>query len=170
MTKTSAPPAAAEPAADAALYPPLAFRFSVSLNNSRHPLDSSFQEVSGIGSQMETIAVVEGGENRFVHQLPKSMKAQRAVLKRGIAPAGSPLVVWCRSVLDGGLAERIKTSTVLVSLCDAKQKPVRSWALVDAWPAQWDVEAFGAMRNEVAIEKIELCYAFAVRANESGAT
>ncbi len=149
-----------------ALYPPAAFRFSVRLLNCRNALDSAFQEVSGIGAQMETITVVEGGENRFVHQLPKSMKAQRAVLKRGIAPADSGLADWCRSVLQGGLGKRIETAAVLVDLLDENQQPLRSWTLVDAWPAQWDVEPFSAQRNELAIEKIELCYALAIRSDK----
>ncbi len=151
-----------------AFHPPVAFHFSVRLLNCNHHLDSAFQEVSGIGAQMETITLTEGGENRFVHQLPKGMKAQRAVLKRGVAPADSALVRWCRQVLQGGLGKRIETTTVLVHLQDEKHNPLRSWALVDAWPAQWDVEAFSANRNEVALEKIELCYAFAIRSDKAG--
>lgn len=156
--------------ADAAgrFYPPVAFQFSVRLLNCGHPLDAAFQEVSGIGSQMETITLAEGGENRFVHQLPKGMKAQRAVLKRGIAPTDSTLVQWCQKVLQGGLGKRIETTTVLVNLQDENHAPLRSWALVDAWPAQWDVEPFSAQRNEVALEKIELCYAYAIRSDKAG--
>ena len=158
-------PARAKP--DAAFYPPAAFHFSVRLLNCKHPLDSAFQEVSGISSQMETITVVEGGENRFVHQLPKAMKARRAVLKRGIAPADSPLVQWCKRVLEGGLGNRIEPAIVLVELlAQGNQRALRSWTLVDAWPAQWDVEPFAAQRNEVALEKIELCYAFATRTDK----
>lgn len=149
-----------------AFYPPAAFNFSVRLLNCNHALDSAFQEVSGISSQMETVTLVEGGENRFVHQLPKSMKASRAVLKRGIAPASSLLVGWCKDVLEGGLGKRIEPATLLVNLCDASGHPVRSWALYEAWPAQWDVEAFSAQRNEVAVEKIEFCYAYATRRDE----
>lgn len=143
--------------------PPVAFHFSVRLLNCRQPIDSAFSEVSGIGSQIEFETVVEGGETRFVHQLPKGRKAQKATLKRGIAPANSDLIRWCAKVLQGGLGKPIEPTTVLVHLQDAEHNPLCSWALLNAWPVSWEVDPFAASRNEVAIEKIELCYALAQR-------
>jgi phage tail-like protein len=145
------------------LYPPVAFHFAVRFGDGRGGFDAAFQEVSGIAAQMELDSLVEGGENRFVHQLPKAMKAQRLVLKRGVATLESELVRWCRSVFDGGLALKIQPRVVHVELRNAKGQPMRQWSMANAWPVQWDTQPFGAQKNEVAIEKIELAYAYAER-------
>ena len=58
------------------------------------PDDNSFLEVSGLSPEMELDSVHEGGENRFVHQLPKGVKYPKLVLKRGIADSESPLVAF----------------------------------------------------------------------------
>jgi phage tail-like protein len=62
-------------------YPPAAFYFTVTFGNGVQVPDASFSEVSGISLEMETEAVVEGGENRFVHQLPKGIKHPNLELK-----------------------------------------------------------------------------------------
>jgi phage tail-like protein len=76
------------------LYPPSAFYFKVVFEGSSDGVDSSFQDVSGISSEMSTEDVSEGGENRFIHKLPTAIKQSNLELKRGIAPTSSPLVVW----------------------------------------------------------------------------
>jgi hypothetical protein len=47
-------------------YPLPAFYFKVTFS-AKGDEDAAFQEVSGIGSQIETEPYAEGGENRFVH-------------------------------------------------------------------------------------------------------
>ena len=85
-------------------YPPAAFHFAVAFGTQSQNIDASFREVSGIGPEMETEPLNEGGENRYVLQLPKAVKHPRLVLKRGIAPRNSPLVQWCQQTLEQGLA------------------------------------------------------------------
>jgi len=146
-----------------------AFYFRVSFENKKglfgalFPSDTSFLEVSGIGTEMQVDPYTEGGENRFVHQLPKGSKASKLVLKRGIAAMKSPLVVWCRSVLEGGFVEPIKPQQLSVSLLNEHGLPVRSWSFVNAYPVSWQVEDFKSDKNELAIEKIELSYNYVNR-------
>jgi len=144
-------------------YPPAAFYFTVAFGTAARDADCSFQEVSGIGSEMETETVVEGGENRFVYQLPKAVKHQRLVLKRGVAPFKSRLVTWCREVLEGDLAKPLGTQRLQVHLLDERGEPLRSWSFENAYPVKWDVEPFQSNRNEVALEKVELTYLYAKR-------
>ena len=89
-----------------------AFYFKVAFAATAGMSDTSFQEVSGIGSEMETEPYVEGGENRYVHQLPKSVKHPKLVLKRGIATMTSPLVLWCRSIFEGDFTEQALVSDI----------------------------------------------------------
>ncbi|TVQ36092.1 MAG: phage tail protein [Geminicoccaceae bacterium] len=125
--------------------------------------DTAFQEVDGMAVKREVETVVEGGENRFAHRLPKIAEAPNLILKRAITDRNSPLVSWCREVLEGDLAQPIRPQSLDVHLLDAAGEPLCTWSIVNAFPVQWVVESFGALKNEVAIERIELAYAYVNR-------
>lgn len=144
-------------------YPPVAFYFSVNLDTRMRDADCSFREVSGIAAEMDLESVVEGGENRFVHQLPKAVKHPRLVLKRGIAPLSSRLLKWCKAVLEGDLSQPLGTRQMWVSLLDAQGAPLRSWSFENVFPVKWEVEPFQSSKNEVALEKVELSYLLSKR-------
>jgi len=144
-------------------YQPSAFYFKVAFAATAGMADTSFQEVSGIGSEIETEPYSEGGENRYVHQLPKSVKHPKLVLKRGIAKMTSPLVVWCRTVFEGDFAAPIVPMPMMVYLMDENKVPIRAWSFANAFPVNWEVENFNSTKNEVAIEKIELNYNYSNR-------
>lgn len=141
----------------------VAFHFALEFTPGGPGVDAAFQEASGIGAEMETEAYREGGENRFVYQLPKGVKNPRLALKRGVAPMASPLVAWCRKTLEGGLVERIETRQVHLSLLDREGQALRKWAFASAYPVQWSVDELRSNKNELALEKIELVYAEATR-------
>lgn len=143
-------------------YPIPAFYFAVAFSE-KSDEDAAFQEVSGIGARMETESYAEGGENRFVYQLPKAVQHSKLVLKRGIAPEGSALVAWCKAVLENGLVEPIKPRLVHVMLLNEKGEPARKWSFAQAYPVNWEVESFNSTGNQVAIEKIELEYGYSQR-------
>lgn len=142
---------------------PVAFQFTVSLGAIPSGPDSSFQEVSGLEQAMEVEDLPEGGENRFVHQLPKGVKQKKLVLKRGVASLTSPLIIWCKATLEGGLSTSIQTAPLLVSLLDASSLPVRTWLFNSAYPVRWDIDAFNSTKNDVAVETIELAYQYMQR-------
>ncbi|MCB1947904.1 phage tail protein [Nitrosomonas sp.] len=145
------------------LYPPSAFYFKVMFGGTHENTDTSFQEVSGIVSEMEIETVVEGGENRFVHQLPKGIKHPNLELKRGIAPKDSPLVKWCIAVMEGDFVSAIETQAIRVFLMNENKTPIRGWLFDSAYPVKWEIESFGSTKNEVAIEKIVLNYNYSKR-------
>jgi len=144
-------------------YPPAAFYFVVRFTAGWGRGDASFQEASGIGPEMEIESYREGGENRFLHSLPKGVKHPKLSLKRGVAAYQSQLVQWCRSVLEGGLAQPITTRDVTLYLLDQFGAPLRGWSFRNAFPSNWSVDAFAAQKNGVAIEKVDLVYAASVR-------
>ena len=143
--------------------PPAAFYFTVTFGTQPQDADSSFREVSGIAPEMETEAVVEGGENRYVLALPKAVKHPKLVLKRGIAPNSSRLLMWCQAALEGGLNRPIFPKQIHLFLLDGLGRPLRAWSFDNAYPVKLEVEAFNSTKNEVALEKIELSYAFSTR-------
>jgi len=144
------------------LYPPSAFYFKLVFAATPEQ-DTSFQEVSGIGSEIDFQETVEGGENRFVHRLPKGVKHPLLSLKRGIADINSPLVKWCIAVLEGEFAKPIEPREVKVYLLDENHDPLRGWSFANAYPVKWEIDSFNSTKNEVAIETIDLSYNYSNR-------
>lgn len=143
-------------------YPLPAFYFKVTFSE-KEDEDAAFQEISGISAQIETEPYSEGGENRFIYQLPKPVKHPKLVLKRGISPATSPLVTWCQSVFQDGFNAPIQPKLLHVYLLDAEGQAACKWSFADAYPVNWEVESFNATKNQVAIEKIEIAYSYSQR-------
>ena len=144
-------------------YPPPAFHFNVVFAATAGMSDTSFQEVSGIGAEVETEEVPEGGENRYVHRLPVRVKHPQLVLKRGIATITSPLVMWCKSVMEADFILPVVPMPLLVFLLDEHGLPMRSWSFANAYPVKWEVDSFNSTKNEVAIESLELSYTYSNR-------
>ena len=145
------------------VYPPSAFYFKVAFAATLGLTDTSFQEVSGMSAEVDTETVVEGGENRYVHTLPKGVKHPYLELKRGIAPMTSPLVIWCRSVFEMDFITPVVAQPIVVQLLDASKLPIRAWSFANAYPVKWEIENFNSTKNEVAIEKIVLSYTYSNR-------
>lgn len=139
-------------------WPLPAFHFQVLFDN---PLfmafDTSFQEVSGLESQIETEEYREGGGNHFVYHLPKGAKYSNLILKRGIANRASRIVGWCVDTFDKDFSA-IDRRDLSVMLLDEHGLPVRTWRFNGTYPVRWKVDNFHSTKNEVAIEEIELCY------------
>ncbi|UXH79425.1 phage tail protein [Roseateles amylovorans] len=138
---------------------PYAFYFAVAIGKTNaRDIEASFQEVGGLSVEMDIETVVEGGRNESVHQLPKPVKYPRLTLKRGVAELKSPLVQWCKNVLEGALAKRIETQPLTVRLMDREGQPLRIWAFTDAFPVKWEVDGLESTGNKLALERIELVH------------
>jgi phage tail-like protein len=154
--KGPAPPGATEASG---IVMPVAFHFAVSLSGPGvDASDTAFREVSGLDMEYDVEEVREGGQNAFVHRLPKGRKQGNLKCIRGIAVEGDPLLDWCRAVLEGELIEEIKTATIVVKLLDPDHAPVAAWSAESCWPVKWQVDGFDAMKNELAIETVEFAY------------
>ncbi|MEZ4827096.1 MAG: phage tail protein [Bacteroidia bacterium] len=139
-------------------YPPVGFHFSVVFQLVPSvPGDIKFQEVSGLSVDMEMESYVEGGENRFTHQLPTRTRFSDLILKRGIAPVSSGVFLWARNAIE--LFE-FQPANLTVSLLNDKHAPVASWYVVNAIPRRWEVSAFNAEQSSVVIETMTLSYQY----------
>jgi phage tail-like protein len=145
------------------LETPVAFQFKVIFTATAGLTDTSFQDISGLDVSMEGEKITEGGENRFEHFLPTPAKHPNLVLTRAIAPLTSPLVIWCKSILEGDLSTPIVAMPMQILLTDKNGLPVRIWSISHAMPVAWKVGALNSTKNEVAIETIELAYNYATR-------
>jgi phage tail-like protein len=150
-------------------YPPPKFYFSVSLLGSGTALaaltaiDSSFQEISGIEVEFGVEEVAEGGENRFVHRLPKQAKYPPLVLKRGIVTKDSMLGAWVELTLASPLSLPIIPQNLLVTLLGPNGDPLVAWGFSNAWPLKWKTASLNSTENEVLTESLEFSYNYFIR-------
>jgi phage tail-like protein len=140
------------------VYPPVAFYFKVSFPGSSEINDTSFKEVSGISIEIETEAIEEGGENRFVHQLPKRAKHGNLVLKRGLTTSSSELFKWVKENIEGDYSALFTTKSIQIDLLGANGDSLNSWICANAYPVKWEIDSFDSTKNDVVIETIEFAY------------
>jgi phage tail-like protein len=152
-----------------AYYPPPGFYFTVSVIGSGTAaaaltaIDSSFQEVSGIESEFGVEEVAEGGENRFVHRLPKQAKYPPLVLKRGIVTMDSVLGEWVGATIGSTLSLPVITQNLLVMLLGPTGDPLVAWGFSNAYPLKWKTRPLNSTENSVLTESLEFSYNYFVR-------
>ena len=152
-------------------YSPAAFSFAISFrDDGAEAIDGAFQEVSGLDNERQVHDLEEGGENRFVHAFPGSIKHSNLVLKRGQLATTSRLFAWCRQTFEGGLAQAIQPQNISVSLLVEKATSVLTWEVRRAWPVKWSIESFSGSADRVAIETLEFAYESIVRQVHRGLT
>ncbi|WP_109832607.1 phage tail protein [Reichenbachiella versicolor] len=120
--------------------------------------DTSFQEISGISSQLAVEEYKEGGRNGFVHHLPSHVKHSNLVLKRGITSKFSELSTWCMTTMKSGLAIPVELKQVYIQLLDDSNSPVLSWIFANAYPVKWEYSALDAQKGDIFIQTVELCH------------
>lgn len=128
-------------------------------------VDASFQEVSGLESQFNVEEVAEGGENRFVHRLPRNTKYSNLVLKRGAVDKLSFLAEWFGQTIGSSLTLPIVPLNVLVLLLNADGWPVVTWFFVNAYPVRWELGPLDSLDNKILTERLELSYNYFQRLN-----
>lgn len=135
-------------------YPPVGFHFLVKFEDFAEEIDTYFQEVSGLSVSVNTEEYVEGGENRFVHQLPKGTSYDNLVLKRGVIK-NSKILQWCKEAIEN---LQFEPKNLLVSLLNEDHSELCSWNVVHAYPVKWTFTGLNAESSEFLIETMELNY------------
>lgn len=139
-------------------YPQTGFHFSVVFELfPQLPIDIKFQEVSGLNATMDMEPFKEGGENRFIHQLPVRTSYSELVLKRGKFLTASGVLHWCTNAFENF---EFKPTNILISLLDENHLPLYNWYVVNAIPKRLEVSAFSADRSEVVVETFALQYQY----------
>jgi phage tail-like protein len=155
-------------------YPPPGFYFRVTVLGAGAAVaeltgvDASFQEISGIDVRFDVEEVVEGGENRFVHRLPKAARYEDLVLKRGVVTRDSFFAEWVGFTIGSSLSLPIATQNLLVTLQDGDGWPVVAWAFVNAYPLRWETAPMDSMANQVLTETMTFSYNYFERLTLGG--
>src|SRR5688572_14064639 len=134
-----------------AFYPPVSFYFKVTIDGFPEA-EADFQEVAGLSMTLETQPLKEGGENRFVHQLPVRTSSDKLVLKRGFKVSSS-LLSWCSQAIEEFSFHPRNLDIFLLDpgRSDSLTNPLAAWHITHAYPVKWSVSAFNAMNNDLAI-------------------
>ena len=136
------------------------FRFRVSFLDEGVALENAkpvaFSEVSGIGIELQTEDIMEGGGNNYVIRLPKPPKFRNLVLKRALSATPPPdLIPWAKKAVEQFI---IETRTVIVELIDEKENALKTWNFEKAYPVKLAITDLNAGKNEAVIETLELAY------------
>lgn len=126
--------------------------------------DIGFSEVSGIGAELQIEEVAEGGENQFVHRLPKPAKYRNLVLKKAMAATTQPIFQWAEQAL---YYMKFSTCTVTVSIMKDDKHPLASWKFENAYPVKLEIGNLDAQKGEIVIETLELAYRYSQRVKSS---
>ncbi len=135
-------------------YPPVGFHFIVNFEIASTDNDVRFREVSGLNVSVETESYAEGGENRFVHNLPMRTKYSDLELKRGLL-LNSGITKWVRDAIE---KYEFQPTNITISLLNEEHTPLASWYVINAYPIEWNIDAFNAEESKVVIESLKLKY------------
>jgi phage tail-like protein len=113
-----------------------------------------FQEVKGLGADLEVMAYPEGGMNGFVHQLPVRHSWNRLSLRRGLL-TDLGLWFWYQAGLTQSLGARRDGAVLLLSQSGL---PAMAWTFRAGLAVKWSGPELNAMQSAVAIEGLEIAH------------
>jgi phage tail-like protein len=116
--------------------------------------NGEFQEVKGLGADLEVTPYAEGGVNDYVHQLPVRHSWTRISLRRGFV-RDRGLWDWYQAGLVQSLGARRDGSLILVS---PSGKHLVSWQFRGGIAVKWIGPEFNAMQGAVAVEGLEIAH------------
>ena len=120
-------------------------------------VDTKFQSVSGLKATTEFEPIIEGGQNKFKHQLPMRSGYNDLVLKRGMTDDISGLSMWCNKAIEDFV---FAPANLTILLLNEKAIPVKAWYVSRAIPLSYEFSDLNAEESKLVIETITLKYNF----------
>jgi phage tail-like protein len=112
-----------------------------------------FTQCDGLGCEIVVEQREEGGENRFIHQLPGRIKYTNIKLTRPINNDTQKVTQWFAS-----MAGTVTRHTIEIAAMTLDGRTVASWNLRDAIPVKWTGPQLNVDGPKVATESIELAH------------
>ena len=136
--------------ADLTTDPAVTVCFSVTIDG--HDL-GVFSQCSGLGIEVVVEQHEEGGQNRFVWQLPGRIKYTNIKLTRPINGDTKTVASWFSS-----MAGQVTRSTAEIAALTVDGTKVASWSLQGVIPVKWTGPQLNVSGPKVAEETIELAH------------
>lgn len=109
----------------------------------------------GLGMETAVLQVEEGGNNRYVHQLPTRLKYTNVKLSRPVNEESHLVASWFRDIAK--FVTRGKNAVISAVDVDNK-KVIASWELLDVVPVRWTGPSFNVESPKMATETLELAF------------
>ncbi len=116
--------------------------------------NGSFQEVRGLGGDLEVMAYSEGGANDYTHQLPVRHSWSRISLRRGVVREPG-LWLWYQLGLTNSLGARRDGAIILLT---PGGTPAVAWCFYGGLAAKWTGPELTATQSAVAVETLEIAH------------
>jgi phage tail-like protein len=134
--------------------PYVSFRFKIECKG---VISGGFSECSGLQVETEVEEYREGGNNEYIHKLPKSTKYGAITLKRGMIDSVD-LWKWCRNVFPFKEGEPKKRKNLSIILLDSLGNETNRWNITEALPVKWSSSEFKADTGAVLVETLEIVH------------
>lgn len=133
------------------------FGFTVELSDADSNLSlGCFQEVSGLGIQINVTDLVEGGVNNKTHKLVGNASYPNVTLKRGLI--GDEFYAWISDVRNGIVKRKTITIKILGEADKNGKVASKSYKIMNALPVNWSGPALNVMQDAIATESLELAH------------
>lgn len=113
----------------------------------------SFTACEGMGCELVVETREEGGNNRFVHQLPTRLKYSNVKLTRSVNADTAKVAEWF-----AGFSGTMKRTTARIVAMTAEGKEVWEWNLSGVIPVRWQGPSLSVDSAKVASETLELAH------------
>ena len=135
--------------------PLLKYNYTVSIAGL--PSSLGFNKVTGLKRELTAIEYAEGGYKHTL-KLQGKEKVEDVVLERGVYSGSNDLYDQYVKTFNNP----DNRTTITISLLDKEGNPQRTWILGEAWFKMWEGPEMEGTSEEVAIEKITICFEYFV--------
>jgi phage tail-like protein len=140
--------------------PLVGFHFSLEVQGK---VAGYFTEVSGLGSETETIehkVMASNGKAEIVKKIPGRMKWGDITLKRGITSV-MDVWTWRKQVEDGDIEGARSDGSIM--MYDQSGTLVAQWDFEKAWPSKVSGPSLQSDGNSVGVEEMTLVHEYIKR-------
>jgi phage tail-like protein len=132
--------------------PAILVRFHLSLDQHAIGWWNSFE---GLGMETAIEQREEGGENRFIHQLPTRLKYSNVKLSRPVNEDSPKVAAWFMSIAN---VRPTNQNACVQAVSGKDNKVVVEWNLENVVPVRWTGPSFNVESPKVATETLELAF------------
>lgn len=113
----------------------------------------SFTKCDGLSVEVEVETCAEGGNNRFVHQLPGRVKYSNITLTRPINSDSQKVAQWFAA-----MQTPIQRTGASITAMTLDGQVVATWTLTGVMPVKWTGPQLSTESPQVATETLELAH------------
>jgi phage tail-like protein len=140
--------------ADGSGRPYSQFNFLVDFNGDTGSPQAGFQEVSGLGAEINVAEYRAGNwSENSARKVYGTYKSTDVTLKRGLIGTRD-LFEWVQAVREGGPDQRREVVITLQS--EDRQETAAVWTLIDAFPTKYTAPTLSGNGTDLAIEELTL--------------